>query len=449
MKVRSILNPLVVLLSFGIMASCSGPSNNVAPTGDNEGGGTGKRDGETEMLTPNEQKEKLNDIASRMMAMVNSRDQQRTLELASSMIEDLEYADWSAFEDMFDQNINMVAHLLRVAINPNTAPLASGQSFNYDDFAHTFTYNSNTQRWIDEGKSNDGSFTLNYKNCIAKLTVSSARATYTVSFEGDRYTVTMPKSFTLTLKEGNYTHINLTANLDIVLNDHVNITMNAQVANITWKMSSNVLYTKASGNFSLAYGSTEMINANFNVPSFRVPPYNGGDLETYGENIADDYENIIQTVGKATGEVDIFQEVQVKANISDFGNLFNAYRNWENQYDYSTGDFWFQRGIYTLDAQKKLANIFDQYCTGNLHYNSDVIQAQLKLEPTIYTTSVYDYYYEGYREYDYYDITPVIFFPKDQTSYEFGNYFTEEAFSRIIDMAENIMNTYSAYFEFD
>lgn len=444
MKVKSILNLLAILLFFGIMISCSG-SNSPDPKPDPE-------PGPNRELTPDEQKEKLNDVANKMLSMVNSKDQQRTLNLASNLIRDLEYADWSAFEDMFEQNINMVAHLLRVAINPNTAPLASGQSWDYNDFAHTFTYNSDAQRWIDEGKSNDGSFTLNYKNCVAKLAVSSARATYSVTFEGEHYTVTMPKSFTLTLKEGNYTHINLKVDLDIVLNNHVNIVMDAQVANIRWKMSSNVLYTKASGNFSLAYGGKEMFNANFNVPNFRVNPYNGGDLEEYGEDIADDYESIIQTVGKATGEVNIFQEVQVKANISNFGDLFNAYRNWERQYDYSAGQYWFQNGRYTKEANQELAKIFDKYCTGNLHYNSDVIQAQLKLETTINQTTEYEYDYYGYgqyREYSYFDITPVIYFPQDWTSYEFGNYFTENAFSQVIDMAENIMSMYSEYFDFE
>lgn len=448
MKVKSILNLLVVLLSFGIMVSCSGPNNNnMIPTPE-----PNPKPIETDQLTPDKQKQKLSDVANRMMSMIDSEDQQRTLELASSMIEDLEYADWDALEDMFEDNINMVAHLLRVATNPNTAPLVSTHSWDYDDFARIFSYDPYTRRWIDEGKSNDGSFILNYKNCVAKLTASSARSTYSVLFEDERYTVTMPKSFTLTLKEGSYTHINLTAKLDIVLNDHVNIEMNAQVANITWKMSSNVLYTKANGNFSLAYGGTEMVNATFNVPSFRVNPYNGGDLEEYGENIADNYEGIIQTVGKATGEVNIFQEVQVKANISNFGDLFNAYRNWENMYDYSTGDYWFQNGRYTKDANQELAKIFDKYCTGNLHYNSDIIQAQLKLETTINQTTVYEYdYYYGYgqyREYNYFDIVPVIYFPKDGSSYEFGNYFTEEAFSPIIDMAERIMDIYSSYFEF-
>lgn len=448
MKVKSILNLLAVLLSFGMMASCTG-QNNASTTDENV---PGRKDGEKEMLTPEQQKQKLSDVADRMMSMVNSRDQQRTLDLASNMIEDLEDADWSAFEDMFDQNVNMTAHLLRVAINPNTAPLASGQSWNYDDFAHTFTYNSNTRRWIDEGKSNDGSFTLNYKECIAKLTVSSARSTYSVEVDGDRYSVTMPKSFTFTLKEGSYTHIKLTADIDIVLNNHVNVTMNAQVANITWKMSSDVQYTKASGNFSLAYGGTEMVNANFNVPSFRVTPYNGGDITEYGEKIADNYENILQTIGKATGEANIFQEVQVKANISNFGELFKAYRNWGNKYDYSTGNYWFQNGMYTKEANKELAKLYGNYCTGNLYYNSDILQAQLKLEPTICQTEVYEYDYNygygQYREYQYFDIVPVIYFPQDQSSYEFGNYFTENAFGHVIDMAESIMDMYTAYFDF-
>lgn len=437
---------IIVATAMCFMVSCKDKNNNVIEENKNP---------EMQVLSPKEQKQKLINVADEMTSMINAKDQKKTLDLVEDCMDDLSNADWSEFENMVEENVETTKRLLLAASNPAYAmSQRPDMSFNYDDFAHIFEYDSRREKWFDKGESEDGSFLLifdnGYANLEAKLSVSQQRVTYTLLVDGDLIEVVTPKTFTLTLKEGDYTHINITANIDIVFNDHVVFSVDAKVANITWNMATDVRYTKANASFSLAYSGTNMIKASFEVPSFKLEPYQGEeDVVEYAEYVEERYEKIIQTVGKAQGRVNIFGSVQVETIVSNFGELYEAYLDWLDRYDHNEGIYWCDNERYTKKANKALAGIFDEFCSANLYYSSDIIQAQLKLEPTELSERVYDYYIEGYKEITYYDIMPVIFFPQDESSYEFGDYFTERAFGDVIDMAEDIMDMYEKYFDFD
>ena len=86
-----------------------------------------------------------------------------------------------------------------------------------------------------------------------------------------------------------------------------------------------------------------------------------------------------------------------------------------------------------------------------LYYNTPVKQAELQMDLELdeWTDSYGGYYDENgeYVEEEYvvikdYDQILVLYFPQNGTTYEFEDYFTEVAFSSVIDLAEDLINSY-------
>ncbi len=78
--------------------------------------------------------------------------------------------------------------------------------------------------------------------------------------------------------------------------------------------------------------------------------------------------------------------------------------------------------------------------------DSKAVQAQMKWEAT-YEDREVEVWNSATQRYDYeikqlWDCEPMIYFPADQTSYNFGKYFTEKRFNTVIKTAEELVKKY-------
>jgi len=242
--------------------------------------------------------------------------------------------------------------------------------------------------------------------------------------EARTITVELPEKVHFTLKEGDQVIISFTQTFDMVENDHYIVSSENTIANLTWAQSMNVTYESATASVAFKYGDKTLISATVNVPSYEMAKKQSGDTYgEYGERIADRWESLLNSVGQITTKVNLNNRVQVVARVSNMGDLYNAYLDWEDDFG--------SRNHMSYAAAKALRNIYNSYCLAGLYYNSEVLQAQM----------AFDIFASGSESGDY-EMEPVIYFPSDDTSYSYGQYFSERRFGSIIDLTEDVANNY-------
>ena len=91
------------------------------------------------------------------------------------------------------------------------------------------------------------------------------------------------------------------------------------------------------------------------------------------------------------------------------------------------GEWFYNTREYNL----ALSDLVNDNMNISLYYSSDVKQAE------IITDVMADSYDNSY-----YDLIPVVYFPKDGTTYAFDEYFTENAFGSVIQLTEDLVNKY-------
>lgn len=402
-----------------------------------------------------EQKEYLEQAARLFLETFRARDQKAVLELTDELYFEIENYDWDTqgFEEFWDEIESDFAfaapRYISQLANGSASPMDVRQfTYNLAKFANVFEADSRSHRWVNKGKSSDGSAQLIYKiggsTCVAKVWGEGKDNTYNYTFyrgaEGEfseRYTssanekitmtATLPERMYMTLTEDGVELVRLVVNTDMVENQHYNLGMNLTIANVHYITEINGSHTSADAVFGMNYGNQAMLYAEIKVPNYRIPTKtNNQTYEEYGEHIADHWEDIVNSVGTATAYINMMGTVQLRAAVTNVGDLVADYRHWVDQYDSDMGDY------MTREAARALCNIYKHNSQTGVYYGTHDLQAELVLD------SYADYGY-GNRNYL---IEPLIHFISDDTQYSFTEYFTEARYANIIDLTENLVNSY-------
>lgn len=340
-----------------------------------------------------------------------------------------------------------------------------------------------------EGKEIEGSYTYedyHWENGYGKRTIR----------------VKIPTTIKMYLKHGSSTLVSYTFKWDSNLNDYINTSLEMQVINLGFQEQTKVSTTEASAVFSFTCNNKNIITAAVSLPKYKLFPWEGGSDVTEEDGInwleeyEDKYKSLLGKVGTGEVKVDILGKVQLKGGMTDGAALVDAYYNWDNKYNnYNWEDYkrtytytyvyeywdwwydeygnyhdgykteyideesdysaWWETPRYTLAAKQEQCNFLNKYAYLSVYYNNTTTEQAKLLMDTYEENSTYDpvewmRYDSDYTNlpnpipYTYYEIEPVMYFPYDDTQIAVMTYFNSSKFLGIIDLVEELANSYIA-----
>lgn len=451
MKKTNLFFAFVLMTSACLISSCKGGDD---PTG----GLLDDPKGTMGVLSPDEQKDFLVDVGEELINTFNPNDQKEVVELADELYYKYKNYDWDAigeeFEDELDdiystefesffgmprRMIDVINGKKKVSLENKEILLTLskfGRIIEFDDKNKTvkitktddpsvvakFSDSEGTKCELKvwgEGKEIEGSYTYedghwdyNYDEWV-----SDGKRTIRVK---------VPRTIKMHLKHGSNSLISFTFNWDSNIKDYVNTSLNLQVINLVFAEETKVSTTEASAVFSFSYGDKGLIAAAVNLPKYELIDWEGGKdiTEEEGENwleeYDDKYKSMLGKVGKGEVKLDIFGKVQLRGGVTDGAALVDAYYNWGDKY-YNDEQ----------DECQDLCDLLNKYIYLSVYYNNTTTE-QAKLLMQVYE----DYY--GY------DIEPIMYFPQDETSIAVMTYFNSSKFLGLVDLVEELANSYIA-----
>ena len=224
--------------------------------------------------------------------------------------------------------------------------------------------------------------------------------------------------------------------------------------------------------------------------------YNRENFNRIRQEYDDKYTSLLGKVGAGEAKVDILGKIQIKGGVTDGAALVDAYYNWEDKYnDYNWEDYnrtytytwvheywdnwydeygywhegykteyyeqegsynaWWERPYYTLKAKQEQCNFLNKYAYLSVYYNNtvteqakfmmDVYEKQETYDPAEWLR--YDSEYTNLPDpiqYSYYGVEPIMYFPQEETSIAITTYFNSSKFLGLIDLVEDLANSYIA-----
>lgn len=417
-----------------------------------------------EEMTPDEQKDYLLEVGKEIIATFNPEDQRNAVELAEGLYNKYQLWDWEVIGEQMEEEFNKIDAQGFFRMPSRIAALVTGETTTLDtkellvSFAvvgRLFEFDDKTQT-MKVSETKDGSIIARFKDakgtdCELKVwgegnntTVTFTYAEYRWEDEFDEYgnyigsnkiyegtrviKAEVPEEIHMYLKQGSTTIMAMDFTWKSNFKDFINHSLSLKVTNIAWNQELNVSTTEASAVFSLLYGDKKLVVAALDLPKYKLIDWNGGkditldEGESWIEQYDAQYEAILGSLGKGEGVVDIIGKVRGKMSITDGAGFYDAIKGWNNK-DYAND----------LEEDKAYCDIFNNYIHIGVYYGGNTEQAQVKMQPTYYSND----YGEGY-----YNSVPVLYFPKDETTYEVMSFFEETKFNVLIDLVEDLVNAY-------
>lgn len=461
MKKIHLLSAFAFFVSACFISSCTGP-NNLDP----DGGLLEEPKGEMEVLSSDQQKDFLVDVAEELINTFNPNDQKEAVEVANDLYYKYENYDWDAiggeFENEFDEFyssefesffgmprrlIDAINGKSKVALEDKEILLTLskfGRIIEFDDDSKTVKITKTDDKSIiakftdskgkkcelkvwGEGKEIEGSYTYEdyyweyqfdeWGNCIGEEFVSRGKRTIRAK---------VPTTIKMYLKHGSNTLISFTFEWDSNIKDFVNTSLNLQVVNIRFAEETKVSTTEASAVFSFSYGDKALVAAAVHLPKYELIGWEGGKdiTEEEGENwiekYDDQYDNLLGKVGKGEVKLNILDKIQLRGGVTDGAALVDAFYNWDEKY-YSDD----------LTRCQDLSDLLNKYLHLSLYYNNTTTEQAKVL------TQVCE------QEYGY-DIEPILYFPQEETGIAVMTYFNSTKFLDLTDLVEDLANAYIA-----
>ena len=414
-------------------------------------------------LTASEQKQKLQTVAEELIGVFNTNDQKDVIALADYLVEKYEDYDWDDVYDFYANKFDYVKSAVegvKKLSHGEVSANVSSKVYRFSRFTGIFKANDKTKSWEYEGDSEN--IVLLFKNeegveCRAELIATGVA--YTFDYEDDYdndydLTVEVPNMISFSLKEGDIEHISYTTTLDIKASTSVKQTTSVRFTNIT--LSSEAIATKnsVSGSVLVKYGDRTIFEGSASAPNCKLKDKTDAQewedwFEMYGESLWN--EDATVKYGNLVGYANILEQIQKKVAVSDLTGYYTAYDKLDEEYEDRYGsdyECYHKAWWNSYEYNKDYANLLNNYLTGIVYYSSDVEQARLQFEVDSYERYCYNYDTDDDHYADFYDVMSVIYFPKDDTSYSFEDYFTEKAFSGVIDLTEELANKYLLLFDY-
>ena len=233
----------------------------------------------------------------------------------------------------------------------------------------------------------------------------------------------LPDKIYFTLKHGSDEVMRVEFGQEMKKNDHAYFSLFAKLANLSWTTDVKVNSTHGTAAFAFFYGDKQFFSVAANLPMYElIDKQDSQSYEDWIEEYGDRYDELFKKIGEASAIVDLFGEVQIKAKVNNFGYAYRDYMKWDEAENYENR--------HTKAMVQQFCSIFNDNSENGIYYNSDVKQAELRVK------AAYDEIDEWYYP------EPVLYFPKDGTSYAYEQYFNRKPFTDLQYMVEDLVNAY-------
>lgn len=521
---------VVVASSLLLLTACEDGLGN---GGDGNGGNNNNNNGgATEVLSPENQKMKLQQVGAEVVNMFKTQDQKDVIELADYFAYKYGEYSWEKVGEHYENDYAIFRTAVRAmkqlaAGDPTVNP--AKEIFSFPKATGIFEANDATREWEWKANSKEGEVVLRFKNedgkwCEAKATGTGQEFEYNGEYETNEviskewidepgrhdnvltfveeyvadwgeyvqiwdengnwieekffgegetvpahwksewkqtdgywdyeyarqpFTAVLPSDIVVTLNEEGTEHVNMHVTFDVERTDHVNFATEMRVANLTVKATTELTKTKCVVTSEFMYGSKKLLTMGAQMPScVLVGKTENMDWEEWLEQYDVWGENVTAQYGPVFAAVDIMGQVQVKASSNNLDKFFKEMRELDESYGENEGEWW-ESCYYTLEYNKRQAEIASRNIGCKLYYGSDVEQARMEWRADAYEDQVWSPDSEDPIIKTLYEVVPVMYFPQDGTTYAFGEYFTERAFGSIIDLTEKMINDYVKLFEYN
>ena len=421
---------------------------------------------EMELLSPDAQKDLLVEVGEELLNTFNPEDQRAAVELADELYYKYKRYDWDQiyedfeeeFEDIysreFDSFFSLPRRLAGAITDKQSVSLENMEILlTLSKFGYVIEFDDKTES-VKMTKTDDASITVKFSDadgtkCEAKVWGEGKEIEGSYTYEdghwdwgydeyGNYYDngwvvdgkrtirVKVPTTIKMHLKHGNEALISFTFNWDSNLEDYVNTSMNLQVINLKFAEETKVSTTTASAVCSFSYGNKPLIAAAANLPKYELISWEGGkditveEGEEWLEEYDDKYASLLGKIGAGEAKVDILGKIQIKGGITDGAALVDAYYNW--------GDTRYSDRLKECEA---LCNFMNKYIYLSIYYNNTTTEQAKLLMDT-------------YEDYGWYGVEPVLYFPLEETSIAITTYFNSSKFLGILDIIEDLANSYIA-----
>ena len=420
-----------VLVAF---TGCKDDVNSNGADGPDNGGKSGK------VLSPEETKQEMMNIANGLIGKFHTEDQKAAVELADGMYEKYENYDFEGignyFETRYDELFRLPKYVCAVAEGGNPVPAMNhAYTFSFAGESVIWEADEANRTWKNMGPASDNSIIMRAKDkngtmCEAKFWGEGAEKTYSYTWTegGESHTATgvLPAIVHFTLKQGSTLIMSADLQQDLQKNNHATFNLAASVVNLRWTTDINIRSTNASLGFAFYYGSESLLSALINLPSYKlIDKQDSQSYEDWIEQYEERYEELIRQIGGADAVIDINGKAQIKAVVSNAGQAYNSIMNMQNQ------------GVDPESQQGA-----EQYCNiiNNAQSNGVYIGNATQAEVRVIAMSETDSYYGE----SYYWPEPVLYFSADGTTYAFEQYFEQnrQPFTDLKNSAENLVNAY-------
>lgn len=451
-------------ISFGI-ASCEDnkPEDKEEITG---------LDPETEVLSPAKQKDKISKVGKNFVAQFNSTDFASLLKLIDECTYKFEDYDWEAYEDkMLDEEI-FIGKLSNIITEAQAGMPVNMNAyiFSMDRISARYEANDKTQSW-KVTETNDGKLTIIFTNLNGEkceIIVSTSGDSYDLTsyyeeheyvyddYTGsyDRYNtaqpfqVIVPENINIIIKEGDYEHMNATCNINLEKNKLFKLEWTAQIASLKFYVKADINNKSAEAKYSIDQHNKNLLTMTAAAPSCSLLGKKDSDsFEEWLEEYEEAFEHNKTIIGNLTTICNVMNNIQIIGSSNDPISISADINELYDKYNYDSREF-----------NIKAADILNKAMQFNLYYSSNIKQASLKWDVTSRERDYYDYvceeYYDNYWGEWYedceniyitktvYDYSPVIYFPAENTTYSFEEYFTSDIYSGILEQVEDLCNSY-------
>ncbi len=383
-------------------------------------------------LTPDEQKENLEDIGSNLLSEVNASDYSTTVQALSDYMEiapsNSEYSAVSSLKEIISTSD-------LAEISTMKAEFRSTSGYYTDDYA-TYTYNSSTYGWDESANSQALVYVYPSNGQTAKMTMTVSSENY--SFTEDGETVYVPKSINYTLTLGTATLMSYTgtvSNFDRT-NGYIKMTNTLTVNNLTWYANTDVNASSSSFEAGVTKGSTTLISGSTTIT---------GSGMTTGSSVD------ASTVKTASVNMNLMDKMFFTVACSDVASLSSKMSQIDSNYPEvdtyetvgnTTTYAWYRPENY----YKETVAAYNTYLTAYFNFDNSTTQAG-----TLYFDYQYDvqessssYNFDGetytdiYKN-DYSEIIPGIQF-LDGSKYKYYDYFNENNFASFFTTLDEFTN---------
>lgn len=266
-------------------------------------------------------------------------------------------------------------------------------------------------------------------------------------YEDQPIEATLPKNVHFYLKEGSTEHINYAMDFDVQKSDHFNFDYTVQITNITVACGAKISKNAAGCVYSLKRGNDNLLRAVVDLKNCGlIDKANYQDWEDWVEMYDEMWDNREIQLGSAVAQMDILDgKLSIKTSTTDGTQFLKNIDALEEKYEAADdhSQNWWERYWNQAPFNKDWAKLLNKFMAADLYYgDSKSVQAQLKWDAYYEDREVWNYQTNEEEMHQLWDYAPMIYFPSDETSYNFGKYFTEKAFNRVINSAEDFINSY-------